>query len=282
MRLIRSNSFKQHKKLVGQNNHFLITIFIGLDGIADGKVTKKEEFRTSWNPDNINNSVIRSRHFAITSTMAYLVDSLDTYFSLCYRKPKLLQNEQMEIQYTKADKSVYGKFNVFKNNLLGLPEAETAIIELIITWRNRLMHFLSNTPLDGKILQTLYENKDYFYNNYQHLEIDKTISNFNKNDVPTFKEITSFVRASLEFVNALDTVLLKNLDLNVYIKEILSSYISEDIEKRLNSIWSTDKVTKERKIIRLLLAHGLEADSSEISLYSELTYKTAKEFFCIT
>ncbi|UUI39979.1 hypothetical protein [Oceanobacillus oncorhynchi] len=66
----QSRALRYFKKLIGQNNHFLITILIGLDGVEKEKVELSEEFSTSWNPKNKRNSVIRSRHFAIKATLS--------------------------------------------------------------------------------------------------------------------------------------------------------------------------------------------------------------------
>lgn len=61
---MNSNAFKKIKREMGQANHFLITIMIGLDAV-DGGAQKREEFKTSWNPQNVSASVRRSKQYSI-------------------------------------------------------------------------------------------------------------------------------------------------------------------------------------------------------------------------
>jgi hypothetical protein len=71
----------QFKKLLGQNNHYLITILIGLNGVEAGTALLPDDFATSWNPRDVRRSVQRSREFAIKALLAWASDSLDAYQS---------------------------------------------------------------------------------------------------------------------------------------------------------------------------------------------------------
>ena len=83
---MNSRAYKKFKTEVGQANHFLITIIIGLDAVEDG-AQKKESFNTTWNPRNVKASVGRSRHYAIKSALAWIVDNQD--FTMILRVLKL-------------------------------------------------------------------------------------------------------------------------------------------------------------------------------------------------
>ena len=69
MKLSKSKNLKIFKNEIGQANHFLITILVGLDGVHDNKINIKEEFSTSWNPKNRIDSANRSREFAKKSAL---------------------------------------------------------------------------------------------------------------------------------------------------------------------------------------------------------------------
>lgn len=52
---------RDFKEMLGQNNHFLITIMIGLDAVADGEARRGDEFSTSWAPHDVRRSAMRSQ-----------------------------------------------------------------------------------------------------------------------------------------------------------------------------------------------------------------------------
>ena len=86
MDINRSIALKRFKNEIGQANHMLITIMVGLDGIVPYQVEAQEEFHTSWNPKSKEISVERSKVFVKKATMAWLVDCIDMYLRLINRK----------------------------------------------------------------------------------------------------------------------------------------------------------------------------------------------------
>ena len=91
MKITRSYALKKFKKEIGQANHFLITILVGLDGVKSGKVEKNDEFSAAWNPKDVVASAERSRIYTIKASLAWVVDCLDMYLRLCNRKPRLFR-----------------------------------------------------------------------------------------------------------------------------------------------------------------------------------------------
>ena len=51
--LTRTDARATFKDLLGQANHFLITILVGLNGVRSGATQIDEEFRTSWNARSV-------------------------------------------------------------------------------------------------------------------------------------------------------------------------------------------------------------------------------------
>lgn len=55
---------------MGQANHFLITILIGLDEVSKGQVKKPDTLDVCWNPKDVRASVERSRAVARTTMIS--------------------------------------------------------------------------------------------------------------------------------------------------------------------------------------------------------------------
>src|SRR4051812_20576999 len=77
--LKRTQARAAFKDLLGQANHFLITLLVGLGAVRDGVATLDDEFRTSWSPHDVKRSAERSRQFALDLSLVRAIDALDTY-----------------------------------------------------------------------------------------------------------------------------------------------------------------------------------------------------------
>jgi len=256
----KSHALKDFKKMIGQTNHFLITILVALDGITNGKVKEKNSgFSTCWNPKDKNISADRSRLFATKATLAWCVDALDAYFMMTNRSPKLIQDPELEREMTKAGQSVYCRMLAFTTSLQD-PPAEVELVKLAITWRNRLVHHFGLNAFDGEDRRKLISNKDYFRNNYRNLDVENMLANFDKGmkAVPTFKEVTSIIAGTIRFVTTIDAILISTLDYKIYGQQVIAAYIGSDNRKeRIDSIWSKTNELKIRKLNNILREYGL-------------------------
>lgn len=77
--LLVSPARRAFKKMAGQNNHFLITIQVGLAAVENGTAQPPSEMRVSWAPHDRASSAGRSREFANKALLAWLVDAIDAY-----------------------------------------------------------------------------------------------------------------------------------------------------------------------------------------------------------
>ncbi|EKN69279.1 hypothetical protein BABA_10466 [Neobacillus bataviensis LMG 21833] len=256
---------KDYKQLIGQTNHFLITILVGLDGINTGRVSLNPSFSTSWNPQNMQTSALRSRHFAIKATLAWCVDALDGYFVMACEEPDIVQDSTL-IHTSLNEKSIFRKFKAFNNKYsanLHTVSVEAALIEVAITWRNRLIHFNSDNSISATKRSFLIRQKSYIQTNYQGLDIEVLLDNYDgyKNP-PRFKEVTALIRAIHKYVEVLDAAIIGNINYNNYAHAIIKHYLNEDNgqlkDKRINGIWSRDIDTTKRKIINILKGYGFE------------------------
>ena len=271
MELIRTHGYKAFKKKVGQDNHFLITILIELDGVKNGVVTKEDGFKTTWNPPSVEVSALRSRDFAIKGALAWLVDNLDSYFMSTYSKPKLIQNPDFESSYCSANQSVFLRYKVFSDHIINLPSVEMAFVDLAINWRNRLVHSKANNPILKVSNDVLLSESDYISKNYQGLETRETLNNFLKKETPKFKEITAIIRACMTFIEKLDWQLVQKLDKKKYVKDVVSYYIHEVIQMEINRVWGKSFETRKRQLTNILRSFSFTEtkEQNEIDLYIE-------------
>lgn len=251
MKIEKSKNLKVFKKEIGQANHFLITILVGLDGIKNGDIDLNEEFRTSWNPKDRGVSAERSRAFAKKSTLAWIVDNIDMYFSMGNEEPKIMRDELI-IRIDKNGRSVYKKF-LSIIEYYNINDIDSAFVDLIICWRNRLMHYKADNDILSKSRDILKrENEISNYN----LDINRMIENFDNFKEPSFKEVATMVRASINFIEKLDSLLLKEMDSVKYADKIIYYYIKENDIKRLDNLFSKDENSRERMIKRILSDNG--------------------------
>ena len=268
LKLQISSSRRYFKKRLGQANHFLITILVGLDGIIKDDITLSPEFSTSWNPKNKENSAKRSAKFALNSALAWAIDNLDAYFIMCHQKPTLFEDQTLIDDMSKAGRHIHDKF-IAIYRYLERKGAESikpyaALVGLAIQWRNNTTHFGAENKLDTKVLDGLKHNNVWYKDNFRGLDIIESLNSFDDNKDPSFKEVTSMIAAIHKFVEIADEVFVKNIDVNRYIKDIFSKHNNLHLKHRI--LFST--LTPERKISlmrTMLLSNGFseveDADS---------------------
>lgn len=261
---MKSIAFKKFKNEMGQANHFLITLLVGLDAISDG-ARKSEDFSASWNPKDIESSVVRSRLYAIKSSMAWTVDNLDMYFKLIRRKPTLFSFDDQS--FNDVGTSVYKKFNCFNSKFELLGDNKKAFVDLLINWRNNTMHF----DVSNKLLKEtqIYFDKNAMNDsalskyNFNSLEM---INRFNDNKVPTFKECATLISMTINYVSQLDELVMSQINQINYINNVLTENLNETELAKMFITKATLVLTVDntiyqkrlRKIIQFLKTQGLD------------------------
>jgi hypothetical protein len=81
------------KAAVGQGNHFLITVLVGLKAVEDKLAVPGETFSTSWAPKDPAASARRSRSFVHRAALSLLIDSLDAYITDVSGQPAVIQDQ---------------------------------------------------------------------------------------------------------------------------------------------------------------------------------------------
>lgn len=291
MDLKTSQALKAFKKESGQINHMLITLYVGLDGIVSHNLSLNPNLHTSWNPKSKESSVDRSRIFVRKATITWLVDCIDMYLKLINQAPLLLLPSEIKhaIDGEEYSRSIYKRVQ-YLNSQFDLTVVETALIDLLICWRNKMVHYDAENDITADNRQLLLANKCIILKGFCGLDIVAVLKHFDENIVPTFKEVTSLVRATINYIYQLDNILINQLDLKSYADRIIIHYLregkskeNENINHRINNIFSKDDSTKLRTIKQILKQNGfMESEvTNEVDEFCEmiaqLDYRTAFE-----
>lgn len=281
--LKKSLAYSQLKKRIGQANHFLITILVGLDEVSKGNAKKSATLDARWDPKDVKVSASRSRTYALNSSLAWIVDNFDSYVQNCKRKPCFIESNDLRRDLDSADRRVNEKLEVLykRYKTVGDLKSYGALIALGIQWRNVTTHSGGGNVLDVEYERILQENKDWYNNNFCHLDVDKALESFNTRKNPSLKEVASIIKAVLRFVEIVDKELIKEIDVERYVKDLLDKhYPQESEERRLFT-----NLTREHqisKIRQLLLNSGFGDEEGDYGLLvnSEFLMKFMGDIQC--
>lgn len=211
---------KHFKNLIGQTNHFLITILIGLEGVKNGKVTKGDSFNVSWNPESAEKSAKRSRIFARNSALSWAIDALDSYLGFLRRKP--FQISDSEYLKNLESRSVYNRFNSTIDYLEFDTDFSISLIHLGIQWRNNLVHFHAENELDHDYATYLRNsNKKDIEKRFRGLDSKLLLENFKANKSPTLKEVAGIIQSIIFLVTEMDKKFINYFNALEYCEEII-------------------------------------------------------------
>jgi len=245
------NHFKNH---LGQTNHYLITILIGLEGVRTGKVTKEESLNVSWNPKSLEESVVRSRRFARNSALSWAIDALDAYLGYLPKKPFAFNDVELVKAFN--TRSVYTRFNAvikFCNYGTDLP---LSLIQLGIQWRNNLVHYHAENELDPSYKTFISKIKaEDIKERFRGLNPHKILENFEKNSSPTLKEVAGIIQSIHFIVLELDKFLIQHINIIDYIKSLTED---EKNKKEINNIIIAQPDKRIGKFEQFLISKGFK------------------------
>ena len=110
MFLRRTSACSEFCERLGQANHLLITILIGIEGVRIGDARKSDDFHAAWNPKSLEETAQRSRRFARDAMLNHIVDSLGVYLSLL--KGSLYEHALPSL-YSISDRSLKLRLDAF-------------------------------------------------------------------------------------------------------------------------------------------------------------------------
>jgi hypothetical protein len=284
MHILHSNPLNRFKLEIGQSNHMLITAMIGLDLISASSSKSNNNLNVAWNPRDQYQSAERSKEYVRKSSLAWLVDCVDMYFRLINRLPRLLQNQELQDKFNDTNDS--RSINARVKSLLehySINTIDSALFDLLICWRNRLVHFDAYNNILPSNKALLLTNKVEISSVHSGMDIERSLDSFEKKLVPTLKEVTTFVKSTIELLYIIDETLIANLDLIEYSDQVLIDYFSESTTKRIDNIFSKDEVRKHKAIRQILLQASFNnSEENEVDefcrLIAALTCKKATSY----
>lgn len=217
---------KTFKRQLGQANHFLVTALVALDCLDKNPQHQAIGLHAAWSPKNVSHSVQRSRVFILHSFLGTAVDALDVYFSLLNRKPDYLQDPLFSGELQACGRSVYKKAKAF-SDWVPAPDIEAALVEVLITWRNNVMHELADNVISDRSKDTLQRRSEQIASLYCGLNPINLVNKAESADDLTFKETASLIAAVHNFVQATDHHILGKLDR----PSLYLSLLRESLEK---------------------------------------------------
>ena len=253
------------RNLIGQTNHALITIYIGLDGVKNRIVKKGDSFNVSWNPNNLDNSVTISRIFAKRAALSWAIDSLDAYLSCLRKKGYTFHNPEESPEMQRQ--SIYSKFKAVTEHYKFPIDLPISLVHLGIQWRNNLVHYNAENPLDHNYQSFLHKaSKKEVEERFCGLDADLMLTHFQRQLIPTLKEVASIIQSIYYTINEIDKKVIYNFDLKEY---CLSLFYTKKDEVKSFLDKGPDK--REQRLVTFLKTNGFSITSDKIINQISLT-----------
>lgn len=200
---MESEGLKQFLKSVGDSVFLLNTICVGLDGVADGTVTKSNDLTITWEPRDPKSSALQARAHAIKSALVFVEEALSDYM-------KFLSNCETQADGIKNISKIDGEAEkvakLSKEKLLiGMPEYWEPIVVLLVRWRNKVVHG-STTKYSQHYRTTLLNNPEEIKNKHAAISIADTLTHFDYGAI-TLKDFSTMMAVTIRYVRWVDNKL---------------------------------------------------------------------------
>jgi hypothetical protein len=290
--LKRTHARAAFKDLLGQANHFLITLLVGLGAVRDGTATLDEEFRTSWNPRDVKKSAERSRQFALDLALVRAIDALDTYMMQARRHPTSLPSSQFASAMDGAGQSVSKRLETFSVFLAPLAVRQQLFLKLAIDWRNRRVHSLANDTLTGEEQKELLSHSEKLNEDHRGLDVKMLVARYRANEAPSFKDAASVINVTHTAVENFDKQLLAGLEIESYLRGLIvraldpprSREVKNALRNACMNTWGDagKRANKSLRILRMVGVHpATEIRGRQVpdDLVNKIAVMTADEAF---
>lgn len=290
--MARTRSCAEFKAVSGQNNHFLITILVGLGAVKTGSVQKHPDFSTTWSPIDASRSASRSRAYAINTSLVWITDLVDVYWEGASRLPAVCAPADLAQIRGNGDDGRSRRLERYSRHL-GVSTTELRMTQLAIHWRNRVAHSDAAGQVAGEVRGGLRAAAEEIADDYHGLDVEALIAHEATGNAPTFKEISSLMNACHKLVEALDRAALTRIDLGALAEEYIAQHLrSGDRQvwnRRTESLWAGDAARTRKRIETLLTQAGFQRcegpssgstlDASVLEELSSLSLATARGRF---
>lgn len=264
--LTTTQARRKFKSNAGQNNHFLITLLVGLDSVAGGSAVLKPEFSTSWSPKNESISAARSREYALRTSLAWIADVVDDYRRTLTTMPGLL-DERIKSRINSADGRA-ARLRELSNHLISPDPIELDIVRFGIHWRNRIVHASAKTTLDRQVAARLSESAELVRGAHRGLDVKAAMTSADAGASPRFKEVASIILAAQLLVQNIDTAAVQTADPATFAESLIADHLRRTARFGSTNgapmLWPGNPAKSEQRIRQLLLQGGF-APASEPS-----------------
>lgn len=220
--------FKDH---FGQANHYLVTSLVALHCLDASDVsTAPPELHTIWNPKEKKASIQRTRLFTLNSILGSAVDAIDMYISLLQRKPNYIRNTLLESALDASNRSVQKKVLAVSLHY-SIDPCVCALLDVLITWRNNIVHELAENTLLHETKNILAANGTLIAAQYRGLNVSQLPKKAESGENLTFKETASLINAAHHFVEQVDTKVIKSLNISELCFDIIQKAINNKEQK---------------------------------------------------
>ena len=182
-----------------------------------------------------------------------------------------MQDIQLQEAIDADGRSISKRFRAVQRHFPKLESRICALAEVMIAWRNRSVHSLSDRQVRDGAWDELERNKVWLEGEFRGMDFARLKSDFNEGGPPKFKEMASFIRATHELVRQLDELQLQTLEPKPFLRWFIWRLLDrprpgetlEQARLRLaQSIWGKDESERLGKVISLLRNNGFSAESS--------------------
>lgn len=286
--LSRTPARLNFKSNAGQNNHFLITVLVGLDCVREGRAKLNEEFSTSWSPKDVERSAARSRTYVLTTSLAWIADLTDVYRKQLQRMRSVI-SDQKSSELDKLDGSAKRLEGLATTLSVRHDDLDLLLTMLAIKWRNTSVHSGAAPRIDSTLKSRLLTQYDAIEKQYSGLDVARSIESFKKGSPPSFKEVASFIAAAQNIVESLDVRAIMKIDVELYAETVILTHFSSPSTDRaiaFPQFWPGSSSKTRKRLTTLLLQNGFSPNESLIELdpgyldsLSDLSARAARDRF---
>jgi hypothetical protein len=187
---------------VGSAVFSLNTAVVGLDAVEKGH-RKPETLDISWDPKDRMVAARKSRRFILEAVLVRVAEAVNQYCSAVGRTCRL---SSVAAKWNGNTKTTEKIADVGKELVAAEDAYLTIGAQLLVHWRNKVVHTRSNAKLTGVQENVLKSKAAFIRDNYANLDILQLLNHFQSSQ-PTLKDISSLISMSIRYSRSVDTAL---------------------------------------------------------------------------
>lgn len=190
---------------VGRAVFVLNTVVVGLDAVERGH-SKPETLDISWEPREREVAARQARKFILEAVIVRTSEAIAQYVAAVSKLPRMADVRARWADDTgDAERTRLLSDKVTNGSFLG------AGTELVIHWRNRIVHSDSRAKLAPTSKKLLQDIEDIIEEKYRGLSVDLVLAHFEEGR-PTLKDVSSLIAMSINWARSVDAALYDELE----------------------------------------------------------------------